>query len=244
MIAPKPAGLRKALACAIALALTAPAFAELPFEKPTIEIEDIIVVSATRFEQKITDAPASISVISHEDILTRPNANLLDVLKYQEGIDIGTTRDKTGQGTVSMRGLTGEYTLLLIDGRRQNNHGDIYPNNFGGNAFNHVPPLAAIDRVEIIRGPASTLYGADALGGVINIITKRHTDSWAGEVSVGRSVQSDDEFGDDFTTDVSLMGPLIENVLSLGLRASLFDQQASSPQFAPAIDPNGNVIVR
>ncbi|WP_278361047.1 TonB-dependent receptor plug domain-containing protein, partial [Idiomarina abyssalis] len=49
------------------------------------------------------------------------------------------------------------------DGIRQNNHGDIYPNNFGGNAFNHIPPLETIDRIEVIRGPASTLYGADAL---------------------------------------------------------------------------------
>ncbi|MBV2128736.1 TonB-dependent receptor domain-containing protein [Arsukibacterium indicum] len=203
-----------------------------------------IVVTASGFEQKLTDAPASISVITQEEIRERTFTSLLDAVKYQEGIDIGTTRDKTGQGSVSMRGLTGEYTLLLIDGRRQNNHGDIYPNNFSGNAFNHVPPLAAIDRIEVIRGPASTLYGADALGGVINVITKKHTENWTGEVSMGRSVQSDDSFGDDFTTEVSVMGPLIENVLSLGLRASLYDQQASSPAFAPAIDPNGNVIVR
>lgn len=229
------------LALIIAASLSAPVMAET-FEVP--DGMERIVVTASGFEQKLTDAPASISVITQEELRQASFTSVLDAVKYQEGIDIGTTRDKTGQGTVSMRGLTGEYTLLLIDGRRQNNHGDIYPNDFGGNAFNHVPPLAAIDRVEIIRGPASTLYGADALGGVINIITKRHTDSWTGEVSVGRSVQSDDEFGDDFTTEVSLMGPLIENVLSLGLRASLFDQQASSPQFAPAIDPNGNVIVR
>ncbi|HAW94102.1 TPA: TonB-dependent receptor, partial [Candidatus Azambacteria bacterium] len=126
-----------------------------------------IVVTASGFEQKLTEAPASISVITQEEIRQRSFTSLLDAVKYQEGIDIGTTRDKTGQGSVSMRGLTGEYTLLLIDGRRQNNHGDIYPNNFGGNAFNHVPPLAVIDRIEVIRGPASTLYGADALGGVI-----------------------------------------------------------------------------
>lgn len=203
-----------------------------------------IVVTASGFEQKLTEAPASISVITQEEIRQRSFTSLLDAVKYQEGIDIGTTRDKTGQGSVSMRGLTGEYTLLLIDGRRQNNHGDIYPNNFGGNAFNHVPPLAAIDRIEVIRGPASTLYGADALGGVINVITKKHTENWTGEFSMGRSVQSDDSFGDDFTTEVAVMGPLIDNVLSLGLRASLYNQQASSPAFAPAIDPNGNQIVR
>ncbi|WP_286822780.1 MULTISPECIES: TonB-dependent receptor domain-containing protein [unclassified Idiomarina] len=203
-----------------------------------------IVVTAAGFEQKITEAPASISVISNEEIRSRSFTSLLDAVKYQEGIDIGTSRDKTGQGSISMRGLTGDYTLILVDGIRQNNHGDIYPNNFGGNAFNHIPPLETIDRIEVIRGPASTLYGADALGGVINVITKKHTEDWSGAVTFGRSLQTNDNFGDDFTTDFSATGPLIKNVLSLGVRGSLYDQQASSPEFEPAVDPNGTVHVR
>ncbi|MEC9274965.1 MAG: TonB-dependent receptor plug domain-containing protein, partial [Pseudomonadota bacterium] len=79
-----------------------------------------VVVTATGYEQKLTQAPASISVITAEDLKARSFTSLLDAVQFQEGIDIGTTRDKTGQGSVSMRGLTGEYTLLLIDGRRQN----------------------------------------------------------------------------------------------------------------------------
>ena len=203
-----------------------------------------IVVTASGFEQKITDAPASISMISQEELLTRPNVNLLDMLKYQEGIDIGTSRDKTGQGSVSMRGLTGEYTLLLIDGKRQNNHGDIYPNNFGGNAFGHMPPTESIERIEVIRGPASTLYGADALGGVINIITKKNSDTWYGTVNMSSTIQGNDQFGDDKKADISVTGPLVPGVLSLGLRGSYFDTDASSPQFAPAVDPNGTVHTR
>ncbi len=207
------------------------------------DVEEI-VVTASGFEQKITDAPASISVISQEEILTRPNVNLLDMLKYQEGIDIGTTRDKTGQGSVSMRGLTGEYTLLLIDGKRQNNHGDIYPNNFGGNAFGHLPPTEAIERIEVIRGPASTLYGADALGGVINVITKRNADSWYGTINTSGTFQENDQFGNDMKGDFSITGPIIQNILSVGLRASFYDTEASSPQFEPAVDPNGTIHTR
>ena len=155
------------LAVAIQFGLASMALANAVPDSDDIEH---LVVTATGFEQKITEAPASISVITAEDLKTRSFTSLLDAVQFQEGIDIGTTRDKTGKGSVSMRGLTGEYTLLLIDGRRQNNHGDIYPNNFGGNAFNHMPPLDTIERIEVIRGPASTLYGADALGGVINVI--------------------------------------------------------------------------
>ena len=203
-----------------------------------------IVVSATGFEQKLTEAPASISVITQEDLQARSFMTLLDAVQFQEGIDIGTTRDKTGQGTVSMRGLTGEYTLLLIDGIRMNNHGDIYPNNFGGNAFGHVPPIEAIERIEVIRGPASTLYGADALGGVINIITKKRSEAWGGSINFGRSLQTDDQFGDDITTDFFAQGPLIKDLLTLGVRGSVYERQASSPEFDPAVDPNGEVHVR
>ena len=151
-----------------------------------------VVVTATGYEQKLTQAPASISVITAEDLKARSFTSLLDAVQFQEGIDIGTTRDKTGQGSVSMRGLTGEYTLLLIDGRRQNNHGDIYPNNFGGNAFNHMPPLDTIERIEVIRGPASTLYGADALGGVgdrCRPASEACPTAWLGHESLGLPLQ-------------------------------------------------------
>ncbi|MGB0988234.1 MAG: TonB-dependent receptor domain-containing protein, partial [Pseudoalteromonas spongiae] len=226
---------------ALAVAAQLPAVADDKIPEKNIEH---IVVTATGFEQKVVEAPASISIITNEDIKAHSFTSILDAVQYLEGIDIGTTRDKTGQGSVSMRGLTGEYTLLLIDGKRQNNHGDIYPNNFGGNAFNHVPPVDAIERVEVIRGPASTLYGADALGGVINIITKKHTENWSGAVSFSRSIQQDDDFGDDITTDFNIIGPLIKNVLTLGVRGSVYEQTASSPTFEPATDPNGEVHVR
>ena len=214
-------------------------------ETDTDELElGKMVVSAAGFEQKLTEAPASISVITEEDLKSRPYTTLLDAVKYQEGIDVGVTRDKTGQGSISMRGLTGEYTLILIDGKRQNNHGDIYPNAFGGNQFNHIPPLEAIERIEVIRGPASTLYGSDAMGGVINIITNKHTDEWTGGFSYGRSFQSDDVFGDDITMDFSVMGPIIPGKLSMGLRGSSYERLASSPEFDPVTDPAGVVHTR
>lgn len=209
----------------------------------TPDIEEM-VITASGFEQKLTDAPASISLIDQGEILARPHTNLLDILKYQEGIDIGTSRDKTGQGSVSMRGLTGEYTLYLINGKRQNNHGDIYPNNFGGNAFGHMPPAEAIERIEVIRGPASTLYGADALGGVINIITKATPDRWFGTLNVASNIQENDDFGNGLQADFYAAGPLIDNTLSLAVRGSHHESDASSPQFEPATDPNGTVHYR
>src|SRR5690606_1741026 len=139
-----------------------------------------VVVTAAGFEQKLTDAPAYISVVSREELTRRPYLSLVDAVADLEGVDVGETSDKTGQKTISIRGMGADYTLVLIDGKRQNNHGDIYPNNFGGNQFNHIPPLDMIERIEVIRGPASTLYGADALGGVVNIITRKVARQWQG----------------------------------------------------------------
>src|SRR5690606_16228785 len=203
-----------------------------------------VVVSASGYEQKITDAPASISVVTAEELAKRPYVTLLDAVRDLEGVDIGETRDKTGQGSISMRGMGADYTLILVDGKRQNNHGDIYPNNFGGNQFGHMPPLDAIERIEVIRGPASTLYGADAMGGVINIITKKVTDKWQGSFTLSGTAQTEDVFGDDTTADFNVMGPLIPNKLGLSVRGSFYNRDASNPVYAPVVYPNGETRIR
>lgn len=209
-----------------------------------VSLEAVKVVSAAGYEQKITDAPASISVVTTEQLHERSYTNLLDAVREIEGVDIGETRDKTGQGTVSIRGMGGDYTLLLIDGKRQNNVGDIYPNSFGGNQQNHIPPLEMIERIEVIRGPMASLYGADAIGGVVNIITKKISHKWMVSANVSQTIQSNDDYGDDRTLDVVVMGPLIKDTLGVSLRASKYDKEASEPQYASINDPDGNPIDR
>ncbi|HWK41574.1 MAG TPA: TonB-dependent receptor [Croceibacterium sp.] len=221
------------------MAAGAPAMADEAAESP-----DTIVVTAAGFEQKITDAPASISVITAEDLASRPYMTLLDAVRDLEGVDIGETRDKTGQGTVSLRGMGSDYTLILINGRRQNNHGDIYPNNFGGNQFNHIPPKDAIERIEVIRGPASTLYGADAMGGVINIITKRNLNRWTGSITAARTFETKSEYGDDTTIDAYINGPIVPGLLSLSARGSWYKRDASNPVYDSITDPSGAVRLR
>ncbi|MBD9468654.1 TonB-dependent receptor [Pseudoxanthomonas sp. PXM01] len=230
---------RHRLAVALLAVTSAPVLAQVaPNGAADATDFDTVVVTAAGFEQKITDAPASISVITREDLAQRPYMTLLDAVRDIEGVDVGETRDKTGQGTISMRGMGSDYTLILVNGKRQNNHGDIYPNNFGGNQFNHIPPLDAIERIEVIRGPASTLYGADAMGGVINIITKRSLDSWHGSASVARTFEAS-EFGDDTTFDFFVTGPLVAGKLDLSARGSWYDRKASNPTYETLTDPSG-----
>ncbi|MBP7769642.1 MAG: TonB-dependent receptor [Aliarcobacter sp.] len=205
-------------------------------------LADVKVSTAAGYEQKLIDAPASISVVTKEDLQKKPYTNLLDAVKDIEGVDIGESTDKSGQGTVSMRGMGADYTLVLIDGKRQNNNGDIYPNNFGGLQFANIPPLSMVERIEVVRGPMSTLYGADAMGGVINIITKKISKEWTGSITHGRTFQSDSAFGNSDTTDIAIMGPLIENKLGLSLRGSFYDNEASNPSWNKDTFNNNGVI--
>ena len=205
-------------------------------------LNDITVTTASGYEQKLTDAPASISVITQEDLQKKSYTNLLDAVKDVEGVDIGETTDKSGQGTVSMRGMGADYTLVLIDGKKQNNNGDIYPNGFGGLQFANIPPISMIERIEVVRGPMSTLYGADAMGGVINIITKKISKEWTGSISKGQTFQSKSYWGNESTTDIALMGPLIEDKLGLSLRGSYYDKEASNPQWAKDTFNNNGTI--
>jgi len=237
---------RAPLSLALLSLLAAPAVAQVqaPDGSTSPTDFDTIVVTAAGFEQKVTDAPASISVVTPEDLASRPYMTLLDAVRDLEGVDIGETRDKTGQGTISMRGMGSDYTLILVNGKRQNNHGDIYPNNFGGNQFNHIPPLDAIERIEVIRGPMSTLYGADAMGGVINIITKRTLDSWSASLTLSRTHETNDDFGSDSTADLFVTGPIVPGLLSLSARASWYERDASNPRYESFTDPSGTVQTR
>ncbi|RXK13140.1 TonB-dependent receptor [Halarcobacter mediterraneus] len=208
----------------------------------TSNLGDITVTSAAGYEQKLVYAPASISVITQEDLNKKAYTNLLDAVKDIEGVDIGETTDKSGQGTISVRGMGSDYTLVLIDGRKQNNNGDIYPNSFGGLQFANIPPLSMIERIEVVRGPMSTLYGADAMGGVINIITKKIANEWSGSITKGQTFQTESYWGNQATTDVAIIGPIIKDKLGISIRGSYYDKEESKPQWDKDSFNNNGVI--
>lgn len=216
---------RTALASAVTLASALMASAAV-HANDTITLQDV-VVSASGFEQKITDAPASISVISREDLQQKRYNNLAQALGDVEGIDIGQGTGKTGGLNISIRGMPSQYTLILIDGRRQNAAGNVTPNGFGETSTSFMPPLSAIERIEVIRGPMSTLYGSDAMGGVINIITRKVAKEWTGSLTQDYTYQENRDFGDTRNTSIYASGPLIDGLLGLQVRGSLFDRNES-----------------
>lgn len=187
---------------------------------------EVIVVTASGFEQRIIDAPASISVITSEELQRTQFTNIAEALTSIPGVDVRNGVGKTGGLSIEMRGMPSNYTLILIDGRRQNTSGDIAPNGFGEFNTSFMPPLSAIERIEVIRGPMSTLYGSDAMGGVINIITKPVPDQWGGNITADYLLQEDSDAADAATLNLSLGGPIANN-LGLQLRGRVFDRGSS-----------------
>lgn len=190
------------------------------------------VVSAAGYEQKLTEASASISVISNEDLQKKRYSNLAQALGDVEGIDIGQGTGKTGGLNISFRGMPSEYTLILIDGRRQNPAGNVTPNGFNETSTSFMPPMSAIERIEVIRGPMSTLYGSDAMGGVINIITKKVNTQWSGSISADYTLQEHSQYGDTGGTSFYASGPLVDNLLGLSVRGSFWDRQESKLKYS------------
>ncbi|MDP4536534.1 TonB-dependent receptor [Alkalimonas collagenimarina] len=201
---------------------------------------ETIVVTATGYEQMLIEAPASISVITRQELERKRFASIAEALADVEGIDIGQEVDKTGGLSISIRGMPSSYTLILIDGRRQNPAGNVTPNGFGGTASSFMPPLAAIERIEVIRGPMSTLYGSDAMGGVVNIITRKVGQQWAGAVSFNNTLQQHSEFGNSNGMNFYLNGPLLHERLGLVLRGSALNRAAADIRYT---DQEGEEIV-
>ncbi|MCH7314233.1 TonB-dependent receptor [Acinetobacter sp. ANC 3882] len=186
-----------------------------------------IVVSAAGFEQDIKNAPASISVVTKEDIEKKYATSIADLLADVPGIDIRDGIGKTSGLNIKMRGLGNEYSLILIDGRRQTTSSDVTPNGFGESANGFLPPLASIERIEVIRGPMATRYGSEAMGGVINIITKKISNEWNGNVTVSGNVMEHGSEADSWKTSVVVNGPIIQDKLGVQLRGSYLDRQKS-----------------
>lgn len=130
-----------------------------------LRLEDT-VVTASRTEQKLADVIGDVSVITAEQIQTAGQTSLAELLGQQAGIEMSSNGGIGKSTDIYMRGSNSTHALILIDGVR------VSSATTGATALQHIP-LNQIERVEILRGPASSLYGADALGGVIQIFTKQ-----------------------------------------------------------------------
>lgn len=128
---------------------------------------DAILVTATRTPQTLTDTLAASSIITRADIDRWQPASLQDLLTAQAGVDVSSNGPYGKTTGLSLRGTNPGHVLVLVNGLR-------IGSATAGTASLEFLPLEQIERIEIIRGPRASLYGADAVGGVINVITRKY----------------------------------------------------------------------
>ncbi|MFM2128530.1 MAG: hypothetical protein RL477_76 [Pseudomonadota bacterium] len=137
-------------------------------------IGDEVVVSASRVPLPARETGSAVTVLTEKDLEQRGTVFLSDILRDVPGVAVGRTGGFGGLTDIRIRGAEANQTLVLIDGMEMNN-----PASASSFDMGHL--LAAdIARVEILRGPQSSLYGSDAVGGVINVVTKAPKKGWSG----------------------------------------------------------------
>ena len=131
---------------------------------------DPIVVTATRSAQRLSSVLADVTVIGPEELARAGQSSVAQLLARQPAVEISTNGGPASTTAVFLRGANNDQTLVLIDGVR------VASSTTGAAAYEAIP-VDQIERIEILRGPASSLYGADAVGGVIQIFTKRGSEA-------------------------------------------------------------------
>lgn len=140
---------------------------------------DEMVVSANRFEQPISSILAPVTVVTREDIDHWQSNTVIDVLRRLPGVDVAQSGGRGQLSSLFVRGTNSGHVLVLVDGIRLNQAG------VSGSSDMSQIPLSMVQRIEYIRGARSAVYGSDAIGGVINIITGRSKSGTTLEATLG-----------------------------------------------------------
>ncbi|MEO8564786.1 MAG: TonB-dependent receptor plug domain-containing protein, partial [Betaproteobacteria bacterium] len=139
---------------------------------------DSLVITAARWPQSPSELVADVTVVGAEEIARAGAQSLAELLQRVPGVEIVTNGGPASTSGIFLRGANSNHTLVLIDGQRVGS-------STSGTAALEAIPIDAIDHIEILRGPASNLYGADAIGGVIQVFTRNGGDAFAAHASAG-----------------------------------------------------------
>ena len=193
-----------------------------------IETMQLVVVSATRHALSVADAPAATTVLSREQIEMKAADNVLDALRGETGITV-FGRTIAGRKALALRGLDPKHTLFLVDGKRISaTDGVIGHTDF---QLDWVA-MPEVERIEVVRGPLASLYGAEALGGVVQIFTRAPSKKFEADAVVDAFHADSDRGGDGHRASARLSSPLNDS-----LAASLSITDARRQAVASALDP-------
>lgn len=165
-------------------ALLALSFAPSVFAVELLAALDPVVVTATRQVQRANEAIADVTIIDRETIDNAgPATTLAELLGRSAGVEFGRSGGRGADESVFIRGTNSGHVLVLLDGMRVNSATT-------GNTAIQMIPLSQIERIEVLRGPASALYGSDAIGGVIQVFTRASGDTPRLAVQAGAGTAS------------------------------------------------------
>lgn len=173
-----------------------------------------IIVTATRTEISTQEAPGSVTVINRKEIEKKGGENILDIIRGTPGINLQGI-GSGGRKALSLRGMESKHTLILVDGKRIPGSNDVIGPNTDYQ-YDWIP-LGNIERIEIVRGPMSVLYGSDALGGVVNVITRKPEQKLSGDIKLTGRIAEDNSGSDGHDAQFNLRGNANDKIqFSLG----------------------------
>ncbi|WP_368221491.1 TonB-dependent receptor plug domain-containing protein [Aeromonas sp. R3-1] len=185
---------------------------------------ETMVITATQTKHTELSAPANVSVITRVDLDKRSVMDLTDTLKTVPGVSF-IPSTPNGRYEIKLRGMGGKYALILLNGHRLNAREVMEDND--GNDFDIASiPVAAIERIEILRGPASSLYGSDAMAGVINIITRTPGNKTEGSLGYDYRNITSGKGGDLYKGSGYLSGALVDDKLFRSLMVEKYNRDA------------------
>ncbi len=205
---------RSALAVAIAcITVSASANDAAPLQLAAVDYRpalEVMVVTATRTDLDLYRALAPVDVIDRTQIERQQPASFIQAIQQGPGVDFATAGGPGSATSLYLRGTNSSHTLFLLDGQR------IGSATLGSTSIEHLLP-EAIERVEVVRGPRSSLYGSDAIGGVVQVFTRQPGDKPSAYVKAG--------YGDHNTTQVAAGGNTRLGALRGGLYLNHYDTQ-------------------
>ena len=202
---------------ALKFSICAAIFINLPlFANEDKVLPEVKVVSATGFEQNIKDAPATLSIITKEALEKKNHKDIESMTKDIPSL-FGTSPAAANRRGISIRGFSPRFTKILVNGMPVPGDNAYKGLRSVGGSYSFVPPASAISRIEVIRGPMSSLYGSDALGGVINIITDEFSNEFGANLGSSYKFARNKNISGELYNSLYLHSGLIDDVLSISV---------------------------
>lgn len=206
-----------------------------------VKLETMVLTAEEQVKQSL-----GVSIITEEDLDKLPVTNdISEYVRRMPGVNL-TGNSATGQRgnnrQIDIRGMGPENTLILIDGKPVNSHNSVrygWRGERDTRGDSNWVPVNAIESIEVLRGPAAARYGSGAMGGVVNIKTKKVSNELHGSIETYTNQPENSKEGDTNRVSVNLSGPIIQDVLSYRIYGNYNKTDNDAPDINPVVGSNG-----